>query len=44
MEFLVIDFLQLSTGSFAAESFGTLFYLQFCAKWEYINMPVYNLT
>ena len=32
MEFLFIDFLQLSTGSFAAESLGTLFYLQFCAK------------
>ena len=32
MEFLFIDFLQLSTGSFAAESFGILFYLQFCAK------------
>ena len=41
MEFLFIDFLQLSTGSFAAESFGTLSYLQFCAKgntsiWQFI--------
>ena len=32
MEVLFIDFLQLSTGSFAAESFGTLSHLQFCSK------------
>ena len=47
MAFYFIDFLQLSTTSFAAQSFGSLFFFFsffILREREFIDMSDYNLT